>query len=201
MKRKKLTTVAALLTATVALTVTSSQALTSIQIQEIKTSVLSVPIPEMPAKAAALVKNAEKKDRQAVAITAVRAIVVKHKAAAPLVISAISKIAPELAPVVAAAGAEIATEQAASIANAAAIAAPQQAPEVAVAVAKVAPTQSSSIAAVVNRSMARSAASQPASGGIITISNQRITGENFNTVGGPPTPAGDPRVIYNQPPQ
>src|SRR5688500_12751930 len=119
MKRNKVTTVAALLIATAALTVTSSQALTSIQIQEIKTSVLSVPVPEMPAKAAALVKNAEKKDRQAVAITAVRAIVVKHKAAAPLVISAISKVAPELAPVVAAAGAEIATTQAAAIANAA----------------------------------------------------------------------------------
>ena len=132
MKRNKVTTVAALLIATAALTVTSSQALTSIQIQEIKTSVLSVPVPEMPAKAAALVKNAEKKDRQAVAITAVRAIVVKHKAAAPLVISAISKVAPELAPVVAAAGAEIATTQAAAIANAAAVAAPEQAPEVAV---------------------------------------------------------------------
>ena len=200
MKRNKVTTLAALLIAAAALTVTSSQALTSIQIQEIKTSVLSVPIPEMPAKAAALVKAAEKKDRQAVAITAVRAIVVKHKAAAPLVISAISKVAPELAPVVAAAGAEIATEQAATIANAAAVAAPQQAPEVAVAVAKAAPTQSSSVAAAVNRSMTRgSAAQQPGPGGIITISDRPINGGQFPV--SPPQQASDPRVIYNSPPQ
>jgi hypothetical protein len=147
-----------------------------------------------------LVKAAEKKDRQAVAITAVRAIVVKHKAAAPLVISAISKVAPELAPVVAAAGAEIATEQAATIANAAAVAAPQQAPEVTVAVAKVAPAQSASIAAVVNRSMSRgSAAQQPGPGGIITISDQPINGGGFPA--SEPFKAEDPRVIYNAPPQ
>ena len=58
MKRNKLTRLAALLIAAAALTVTSSQALTSIQIQEIKTAVLSVPLPEMPAKAAELVKKA-----------------------------------------------------------------------------------------------------------------------------------------------
>ncbi len=205
MKRINLTRAAALLIATAALTVTSSQALTSIQIQEIKTAVLSVPVPEMPAKAASLVKSADKKDRQAVAITAVRAIVLKHKAAAPLVISAISKVAPELAPVVAAAGAEIATEQAATIANAAAVAAPAHAVEVSVAVGKAAPAQSSSVASAVNRSMTRASASQGPSGtGIITISDQPIsptggTGGNFPL--SPPTESPDPRVIYNQPPQ
>jgi len=205
MKRNKLTRLAAVLIATAALTVTSSQALTSIQIQEIKTAVLSVPVPEMPATAAALVKKAQKKDRQAVAITAVRAIVVKHKAAAPLVISAIAKVAPELAPVIAAAGAEIAVDQASMIANAAAVAAPAHAVEVSVAVAKAAPAQSSSVAVAANRSMTRGSASAGSGTGIITISDTPISptgGAGNGTFPlSPPTQATDPRVIYNQPPQ
>jgi len=205
MKRNKLTRLAAVLIATAALTVTSSQALTSIQIQEIRTAVLSVPVPEMPATAAALVKKAQKKDRQAVAITAVRAIVVKHKAAAPLVISAIAKVAPELAPVIAAAGAEIAVDQASMIANAAAVAAPAHAVEVSVAVAKAAPAQSSSVAVAANRSMTRGSASAGSGTGIITISDTPISptgGAGNGTFPlSPPTQATDPRVIYNQPPQ
>ena len=204
MKQKKLTSVAAVLIATVALTVTSSQALTSIQIQEIKSTVLSVPVPEMPATAAALVKKAEKKDRQAVAITAVRAIVMKHKAAAPLVISAISKVAPELAPVVAATGAEIVADQASNIASAAAVAAPSQASEISVAVAKVVPSQSASVAATVNRTMTRGAASEPTGTGIVTIGDNPI--DPNSAIGGnfplsAPVRAGEPRVIYNAPPQ
>jgi len=206
MKRIKLRTFAALLIAIAALTVTSSQALTSIQIQEIRTAVLSVPVPEMPATAAALVKKANKKDRQAVAITAVRAIVTKHKAAAPLVISAIAKVAPELAPVIAAAGAEIATGQARMIASAAATAAPAHATEVSVAVAKAAPAQSASVVAAVNRSTSRGSASGGTGSGVVTIVNTPID----TTAGGsgngtfplnPPLQAEDPRVIYNQPPQ
>jgi hypothetical protein len=204
MKRNKLMTLAALLVAMATLTVTSSNALTSIQVQEIKTAVLSVPVPEMPAKAAALVKSAQKKDRQAVAITAVRAIVTKHKAAAPLVISAIAKVAPEIAPAIAAAGAEIATEQAATIANAAALAAPTHASEVSVAVSKAVPAQSSSVIASVNRSMTRSAAQQQAGGGTITFSDNPISptggAGNGTFPTSEPTVAQDPRVIYNQPP-
>src|SRR4051812_36108541 len=124
MKITKLTTTAALFVAIATFTVTSSKALTSIQVQEIKKTVLSVPVPEMPAKAAELVTRAEKKDRQAVAVTAVRAVVLKHRAAAPIVISAISKVAPEVAPAVAVAAAEVATEQAPMIARAAATSAP-----------------------------------------------------------------------------
>ena len=96
--------------AAVTLSVTSAQALTSIQVQEIKRTVLSVPVPEMPAKAAEMVVAAQKKDRQAVAVTAVRAVVMKHRAAAPLVISAVSRVAPEVAEFVAVAAAEVSRE-------------------------------------------------------------------------------------------
>lgn len=150
MKRKKLTTTAALLAAIATFTVVPANALTSIQVQEIRKAVLSVPVPEMPAKAAELVTKAEKKDRQATAVTAVRAVVLKHRAAGPLVISAISKAAPELAPAVAVAAAEVATEQAPLIARAAAVSAPSQATEVIAAVSDVVPAQAGTIEATVS---------------------------------------------------
>ena len=202
MKQNKLTKLAALLIAAATLTVTSSYALTSIQIQEIKTAVLSVPVPEMPAKAAMLVKNAQKKDRQAVAITVVRAIVTKHKAAAPLVISAIAKVAPELAPAVAAAGAELASDQAPMIANAVVTAAPAQAALVSAAMAKAVPQQATSVAAAVNRSVMRGAAQGPGGGtGVISYSDAPIDDDGFGFPSTPPGQPPEPRVIYNQPPQ
>lgn len=193
MKRNKLTMLGALLVAVAMLTANSS-ALTTIQIQKIKSEVLSVPVPEMPAKAAELVKLAEKKDRQATALTAVRTVVAKHRAAAPLVVSAIAKVAPELTPVVAKASAEIAPDQATSILTAAVKAAPEQAT---ITTAQVAPVSTIS-------TLTRGSAAQgPATGGTVTITDQPIsptggTGGTFPS--NPPTPASDPRVIYNQPP-
>lgn len=185
MKLKKLTTLGALLVAVATLTVNSS-ALTTIQIQQIKDEVLSVPVPEMPAKAAELVEAAKKKDRQAVALTAVRAVVAKHRAAAPQVVAAIAKVAPELAPVVAKASAEIA---------------PDQAPAIVTASVAAAPAQAATIRSVVVRptTVVRGSASPgPATGGDVSISGTPIGGGTFPN--NPPTPATDPRVIYNQPP-
>jgi hypothetical protein len=200
MKRNKLTTMAALCVALATFTVISASALTSIQVQEIKQAVLAVPVPEMPAKAAELVSKADKKDRQAVAVTAVRAAVLKHRAAAPLVISAISEAAPELAPAVAVAASEVVNDQAPQIARAAAISAPTQAPEVIAAVSKAVPSQATLVAETVSSVMTRPAASSGASsGGTITTSGKRITGENFYL--GKPTKAATPVTIYNAPPQ
>ena len=175
----------ALLVAVATLTVNSS-ALTTIQIKQIRTEVLGVPVPEMPAKAAELVKAAEKKDRQAVALTAVRAVVSKHRAAAPLVVAAVSKVAPELAPVIAVASAEIAPEQSGSILTASVAAAP---------------TQASVIQSKLSRptTTTRSSASPgPGTGGTGSVSGTPIGGGSFPS--NPPTAVGDPRVIYNQPP-
>ena len=144
MKRNKLTTLVASLIGVATLTVTSS-ALTTIQIKNIRSEVLSVPLPEMPAKAAELVSIAQKKDRQATALTAIRAIVAKHRAAAPLVVSAISRVAPELAPAVAAASVELAPEQAAPVATAAIAAAPAQSVSIRDVVVKAAPSQAANV--------------------------------------------------------
>jgi hypothetical protein len=192
MKLKKLTTLAALFVALA--TVASSNALTTIQIKNIQTEVLGVPVPEMPAKAAELVQAALKKDRQATALTAVRAVVAKHRAAAPLVVAAISKVDPELAPAIAGASAEIAPEQAPSIATAAVAAAPAQSVVIRDLVVKAAPTQTSAI----NTATRGSASPGPATGGTITGSSTPINGGTFPAT--PPTPAADPRVVYNQPP-
>jgi hypothetical protein len=192
MKLKKLTTLAALFVALA--TVVSSNALTTIQIKNIQTEVLGVPVPEMPAKAAELVQAALKKDRQATALTAVRAVVAKHRAAAPLVVSAISKVDPELAPAIAAASAEIAPEQAPSIATAAVAAAPAQSVVIRDVVVKAAPSQ----VAAVNTATRGSASPGPATGGTITGSSTPINGGTFPST--PPAAAADPRVVYNQPP-
>ena len=191
MKLKKLTTLGALLVAVATLTVNSS-ALTTIQIKQIKSEVLSVPVPEMPAKAAELVKAADKKDRQAVALTAVRAVVAKHRAAAPLVVAAVAKVAPELAPVVAAAGAELAPEQSGSILTASVAAAPSQASVIETQITpRTTPTAT--------RTSTRASASPgPGTGGTGSTSTTPIGGGTFPST--PPTAVGDPRVIYNQPP-
>ena len=186
MTMKKLTTLAAVMIA-LATFVTSSHALTARQAQDIKTTVLSVPVPEMPAKAAELVINAEKQDRQAVAVTAVRAIVMKHRAAAPVVIAAVSKAAPDLAPVVALAAAEIAPEQKDYIVRAASLAAPAQA-------TKIASTVSVRTTALIQ---GRGNAAEEPDTGDPTISPNRINGESFPDT--EPEVGPEPVVIYSQP--
>jgi hypothetical protein len=221
MKMTKLTTTAALLVAIATFTVTSSKALTSIQVQEIKTTVLGVPVPEMPAKAAELVQKAERKDRQAVAVTAVRAVIMKHRTAAPLVIAAVSKAAPEIASAVAVAAVQVASDQAPAIARAAASSAPAQATEISNAVGSAVPAQAHAVAATVNRFAAAggtaqgtaagatanpviargSAATEVATGGQVSFSNKPInqdTGFPF----GQPEKANEGVVIqYNGPQQ
>jgi len=200
MKKNKLTTMAALSVALATFTVTTANALTSIQVQEIKQAVLGVPVPEMPAKAAELVNKAEKKDRQAVAVTAVRAIAQKHRAATPLVISAVSKAAPELAPAIAVAASEVVNDQAPRIAEAAALSAPTHASEVVAAVSQAVPSQATTVASAVSPVLTRpSASTGPASAGTVSISNKPINGGNF-PLSGSQLKTATPVSIYNAPP-
>jgi hypothetical protein len=214
MKTKKLTMMAAVIAA-LAISITSANALTYNQVQVIKKTVLSVPVPEMPAKAAEVVSKAEKKDRQATAVTAVRAIIDKHRTAAPEVISAVSKVAPDLAPAIAVAAAEVASEQSQAIAHAATVAAPGQAKEITVAMSSsvnARPSVSTSIASVNSSSTPARVTSNPAfvgsrgsaslgsqaSSGVIIISDTPIAGGSFPST--PPSQAPAPVVIYSQPP-
>lgn len=129
MKKKQLVTTAALLVA-FTLAAPSAFAITATQAKAVKKAVTSVPVAEMPAKAAELVSQASKEDREAVALTAVRAAIYKSRASAPLVVSAVVKAAPEFAASVSMAAAEMEAGQAGYIAHAASQAAPEAKSEI-----------------------------------------------------------------------
>lgn len=145
MKKKQLVTTAALLVA-FTLAAPSAFAITATQAKAVKKAVTSVPVAEMPAKAAEIVSQASKEDREAVALTAVRAAIYKSRASAPLVVSAIAKVAPEFAAAVSMAAAEMEAGQASYIVQAASQAVPES---------------KSEIQASVSRGVATSAATRP----------------------------------------
>jgi hypothetical protein len=109
----------------------SALAVTDAQLKAVKKSVNAVPVPELPAKAAELVTQSSKEDREIVAITAVRAAIHKSRSSAPLVVAAVSKAAPELAGPVSQVAAELEAGQSDSIAAAAMGAAPHAKAEIA----------------------------------------------------------------------
>jgi hypothetical protein len=123
MRKNKLVLIAALL---VAMTASAPQALalSAAQASAVKKAVTSVAVPEMPAKAAELVVNASKQDREAVALTAVRAAIYKNRSAAAAVVAAVAKVAPDLAPSITLAATEMERDQVSAIASAAITAAP-----------------------------------------------------------------------------
>ncbi|MDB6036435.1 MAG: hypothetical protein JWM99_276 [Verrucomicrobiales bacterium] len=115
---------------------TSTFALTPIQAKAVRTAVTSVPVPEMGSKAVELILHAEKQDREIVAVTAVRAIVFRHKTSASAVVATVSKAVPEVAAVVAAAAAELSHSEASHIIEAASLAAPTKAADIQMAVSQ-----------------------------------------------------------------
>jgi hypothetical protein len=86
----------------VAISLAGSQAfaLDEVRAKKIKKAVRSATLPEMPAVVAQLVTQAAKADREAVALTAFQEAVYKNPSAAPMLVAAISKAAPDLSDVV-----------------------------------------------------------------------------------------------------
>jgi hypothetical protein len=113
-----------------ALAAPSAFAASNAQLKAIKKTINTVPVPELAAKAAELVTQAAKEDREAVAVTVVRAAITKSRSSAPLVVAAISKAAPEVAAPVSRVAAEMETAQSGSIAAAAIGAAPSAKAEI-----------------------------------------------------------------------
>jgi len=158
MKNNTLITMAALFVALLA-TVPAAQALSLAQAKQVQHFALSVPLPEMPAQAAAIVTKADKSDRAEVAVLVVKAIVSKHKAAAPLVVAAIAKAAPEVAGVAAAAAVQVDRTQAVAVADAAGMAAPWASADIAALVTKAAPEKAAAIKPAAFRGFASVSAS------------------------------------------
>ena len=109
----------------------------------------SVPAPELPAKAATLVREADPQAQQFTTIAVIKSAVEVNPAAAPLVVGAVSKRVPEMAPAAAATAAALQPKQATLIARAAAAAAPTRAGQIVEAVCKQVPTQYRTVALAV----------------------------------------------------
>ena len=115
-----------------------------------------VPAPEMPAKAAAMIKAAGKADREATTIQVVTAAVTLNPASAPAIVAVISREVPASAPTAAATAAALQPAQASAIAKAAAAAAPDQVGPIVVAVCKAVPNQFRNVAIAVSQAVPKS---------------------------------------------
>jgi hypothetical protein len=109
----------------------------------------SVPLAELPSKAAALVTAAKADTQIQTAVDVVKAAVGLNPAAATAVVGSIAAGTPEVAPVAAATAASLMPKQASLIAQAAAAAAPKQAGKIVEAVCLVAPDAYKAIAQAV----------------------------------------------------
>jgi hypothetical protein len=127
----------------------SSTASDSAKSGSIKASLQIAPAPEMPMKAAQLVKQAGAKEREQVTADVVMAAAEINPAAAPAVVGAIARAVPEMAARAASVAATAQPKLASAIARAAAAAAPSQAAGIVAAVCKAVPHDYRNIASSV----------------------------------------------------
>jgi hypothetical protein len=144
MKRKHVT-LAVLLAALSFFAAPSATAIPESQTLAIKKTVATVPAAELAARASDLVAQADKGEKEEVAVTTVREVASKRSATIVAVVGAIAKRSPELSVSVAAEAARLVAERATEIAKAAAAGAPSQADRIAAAVAKVAPKSATKV--------------------------------------------------------
>jgi hypothetical protein len=123
----------------------------------LKTALTSVPAPELPAKAATLVKDAKARERQVTASFVVKEAVKKNPAAAPAIVGAVAKAVPDMAAHAAATAATEQPGQAAAIAKAAAAAAPSKAGKIVAAVCRATPNSYREVAVAVAKAVPGSA--------------------------------------------
>ena len=131
MKREQTNWVLALVVAG-SIGIISTQAFASVELKStvVKKAMIGVPVPEMAAKAARLVKQAKSEDREAIATAVVEYVAKAHPAAVKSVVSAIARVEPTLASKVAARASELLPQDSVGLACAAALGARQFAPEV-----------------------------------------------------------------------
>jgi len=123
----------------------------AVKSSDLTTTLKKVPAPEMPARAAALVKAAGKIEREATTVQVVKAAVAINPASAPSIVGAIAREVPASAATAAAVAAAYQPLQASAIAKAAAAAAPEQAAAIVVAVCRAVPNQFRNVAVAVSQ--------------------------------------------------
>lgn len=113
-------------------------------------AVLSAGTPaELPAKASALISQADAKNREQTTIAVVKAAIALDPASAPAIVAAIAQSTPEMASIAAATAVGLVPNQAEVIARAAALAAPDKAGQIVQAVCSVLPAEYKSVAEAV----------------------------------------------------
>ena len=106
---------------------------------------------ELPAKAAELVSQAKKSDRQATTISVVKAALGINPAAAPAIVGAIARAVPEMAAIAASTAAAEQPKQVVAIAKAAAAGAPSQISAIVKATCRAVPNEYQNIAMAVSQ--------------------------------------------------
>src|SRR6266568_3594165 len=149
MKKPNEFALAALLAGLTCFATTPAQALTEKEVSAINKTIKEAPAADLPVKAAEMVTQSAKKEKEAVAVAVVRAAIAKHAAVAVSVVSSVVKAAPATAPAVAAAAAKLAPDQVEAIATAAALAAPEMADKIVAAISEVDPKAQERVAKAV----------------------------------------------------
>ena len=159
----------------------SAYALSDAQLASVKKAYSKVPVTEMAAKAAKMVKATSTVDREAMAVALTRAAIAKNANVASSVVSAISAAAPETSPAVSAAAASMLNQRASAIAIAAAAAAPDYSEKITQSVSTAVPAAATQVASSV-RSRSAGNSSAVTSGGTVTIKPGPIRGIQYTPV-------------------
>jgi hypothetical protein len=85
------------------------------QKKRLESELQRVPVPELPARAAEVVRNTPAADRSQAAVIAVESIVARYPSSAATVVAAISRTSPEVAPAAASAAVKLAPKETQSI--------------------------------------------------------------------------------------
>ena len=195
MKKHNQFALAALLAGLTCFATSPAQALTDKEVSAINQTIKEAPAADLPVKAAELVKQSAKKQKESVAVAVVRAAIAKKPASAVSVVSSVVKAAPATAPAVAAAAAKLAPDQVEAIATAAALAAPELADKIVAAIADIYPKDEERVAKAVMLAVPQAQAkirqrtsgnSQAGIGETYSSSGTRINGGAFPTT---PPPA------------
>ncbi len=149
MKKNNQFVLAALLASLTCFATSPAQALTEKEVSTINNTIKEAPVADLPVKAAEMVTQATKKEKEAVAVAVVRAAIAKKPASAVPVVSSVVKAAPATAPAVVAAATKLAPDQMEAIAVAAALAAPELADKIVAAIAEVYPKAEERVAKAV----------------------------------------------------
>src|SRR5437016_1237812 len=189
MKKNNQFVLAALLASLTCFATSPAQALTEKEVSTINNTIKEAPAADLPVKAAEMVTQAAKKEKEAVAVAVVRAAITKKPASAVPVVSSVVKAAPATAAAVAAAAARLAPDQIEAIAVAAALAAPELADKIVAAIADVDPKAQERVAKAIILAVPQAEASirQRKSGGsgadhlgeTYTQSGTRVDGSAF----------------------